>query len=220
MASLLGELGCTTLVCSTDLLGFDEKAVAALNPGVLVVEARDQLERGYAALRRLRSLLDTLAEAPALVVVAVSRLGALDFGAADDFVLWPIVPAELYARVRQLDWDTSSFVGEELLKVDDLLIDEAGYETRYRGKVLELTHQEFELLRFLARHRGKVFTREQLLARVWGVDYYGGSRTVDIHVRRLRAKMGDAAELIRTVRNVGYKMAPPGSQRDDDDDDG
>ena len=94
-----------------------------------------------------------------------------------------------------------------LLKIDDLVIDIAVYEVRLAGRRIELTHQEFELLRYLAQHRGRVFTREALLERAWGYRYAGGTRTVDIHVRRVRAKLGeDAGSLIETVRNVGYKM--------------
>jgi DNA-binding response OmpR family regulator len=125
----------------------------------------------------------------------------------NDFILMPLVPAELYARLRQLDWKTSTFGSEEVLKIEDLVIDVAGYEARLGGRRLELTHQEFELLRFLGQHRGRVFTRDQLLERVWGYQYAGGTRTVDIHVRRVRAKLGaTAGGLIETVRNVGYKM--------------
>ena len=98
--------------------------------------------------------------------------------------------------------------------VGRLVIDLAGYEAHVRDRKLELTHQEFELLKFLAQQRGKVFTREQLLARVWGYRYYGGTRTVDIHVRRLRAKLGPENEtLIGTVRNVGYRFVLPTKER-------
>jgi DNA-binding response OmpR family regulator len=121
-------------------------------------------------------------------------------------VLMPIVPAELYARMRQVDWRTATFGSDELLKIDDLVIDIAGYEVRLGGRRIELTHQEFELLRYLGQHRGRVFTREALLERAWGYRYAGGTRTVDIHVRRVRAKLGEAGSLIETVRNVGYKM--------------
>jgi DNA-binding response OmpR family regulator len=88
----------------------------------------------------------------------------------------------------------------------------AGYEVSVGGRRLDLTHQEFELLRFLAQHRGRVFTRDQLLQKVWGYQYTGGTRTVDIHVRRLRAKLGPMqSALIATVRHVGYKMRAPRS---------
>jgi DNA-binding response OmpR family regulator len=146
-------------------------------------------------------------EVPILIAVTVARLPSLDFSIGfDDFVLMPIVPAELYARMRQLDWKSATFGSDEVIKIDDLLIDIAGYEARIAGRRLDLTHQEFELLRFLAQHRGRVFTRQALLERAWGYAYAGGTRTVDIHVRRVRSKLGQAGELIETVRNVGYKM--------------
>jgi DNA-binding response OmpR family regulator len=90
-----------------------------------------------------------------------------------------------------------------------LVIDEATYSVRLRGKLLDLTYKEFELLKYLAQHPGRVFTRSQLLQEVWGYDYFGGTRTVDVHVRRLRAKLGtDYEVLIGTVRNVGYRFVP------------
>ncbi len=149
-----------------------------------------------------------LTETPTLVAVSMQRLAGLDFSIGfSDFILKPVVPAELYTRLRQLDWRSATFGSDDLIKVDDLVIDVGGYEARVRGRKLDLTHQEFELLRFLAQNRGKVFTREQLLSKVWGYRYYGGSRTVDIHVRRVRAKLGAVAGgLVETVRNVGYKM--------------
>ncbi len=90
-----------------------------------------------------------------------------------------------------------------------LVIDEATYSVRLRGRILDLTYKEFELLKYLAQHPGRVFTRSQLLQEVWGYDYFGGTRTVDVHVRRLRAKLGtDYEVLIGTVRNVGYRFVP------------
>ena len=207
-ATALRDLGGKVVVVGFDLDEVDEDALSKKRPNVIVVDAGDRLESGYGVLRKLKQM-PLVGDVPMLLVVTTSRLPGLDFaaGGADDFVLRPIVPAELYARVRQLDWRLSAFAGEELLKAGELVIDLAGYEVRLRGRSLTLTHQEFELLKFLAQNRGKVFTREQLLRRVWGYNYYGGSRTVDIHVRRLRAKLGKAEEaLIQTVRNVGYKM--------------
>ncbi|HJY77362.1 MAG TPA: response regulator transcription factor [Burkholderiales bacterium] len=207
-ASALRDLGGKVVVVGFDLDEIDEETLTRRKPNVIVVDAGDRVDSGYAVLRKVKQT-PFLQDVPTLLTVSTARLPALDFaaGGADDFVLRPIVPAELYARVRQLDWRLSAFAGEELLKAGDLLIDLAGYEVRLRGRSLVLTHQEFELLKFLAQNRGKVFTREQLLRRVWGYNYYGGSRTVDIHVRRLRAKLGKGEEaLIQTVRNVGYKM--------------
>ncbi|MDT5032394.1 MAG: hypothetical protein QOC94_2565, partial [Actinoplanes sp.] len=100
------------------------------------------------------------------------------------------------------------------LEVGDLTIDEGTYTARLSGTALDLTYKEFELLKFLAQHPGRVFTRDQLLREVWGYDYFGGTRTVDVHVRRLRAKLGSEYEsMIGTVRQVGYKFVVPPSGR-------
>lgn len=204
-AAALRELGCDVRGCGFDL-GFDEDDLAAQPPEVLLLDARERLEMAYSTLKTLREL-PPLASTPVLVAVTTARLAALDFRAGDDFVLVPVVPAELYARLRQLDWRFAAFAGAERVKVGELEIDLLGYEARLRDRKLELTHQEFELLKFLARHPGKVWTREQLLSKVWGYRHYGTTRTVDIHVRRLRAKLGTPADLmIETVRNVGYKL--------------
>lgn len=206
VATLLAELGCRATLARFDLGGLDLEEVAAKPPTVVIVEAGDDIPRANKTIKRLRDE-GPLVEVPILVAVTVARLQALDFSIGfDDFVLMPLVPAELYARMRQLDWRTATFGSDETIKIDELVIDIAGYEVRLGGRRIELTHQEFELLRFLAQHRGRVFTREALLERAWGYRYAGGTRTVDIHVRRVRAKLGETGALIETVRNVGYKM--------------
>ena len=207
VASVLADLGLGVDTVRFDLADLDEEKVLRHKSWIVVIEAGDDVLRGQRSLRKLRES-GPLADAPVLMAVTVPRLPALDVSAGmNDFVLMPLVPAELYARLRQLDWKTSTFGSEEVLKIEDLVIDVAGYEARLGGRRLELTHQEFELLRFLAQHRGRVFTRDQLLERVWGYQYAGGTRTVDIHVRRVRAKLGaTAGGLVETVRNVGYKM--------------
>jgi DNA-binding response OmpR family regulator len=206
VATLLSDLGCRATLGRFDLGGLDLDAAAEKPPNVVVVEAGDDVARAQKTIKRLRDE-GPLMEVPILIAVTVARLPALDFSIGfDDFVLMPIVPAELYARMRQLDWRTATFGSDEILKIDDLVIDIAGYEVRLAGRRIVLTHQEFELLRFLGQHRGRVFTREALLERAWGYRYAGGTRTVDIHVRRVRAKLGDAGSIVETVRNVGYKM--------------
>jgi DNA-binding response OmpR family regulator len=206
VGALLAELGCRIAFGRFDLGGLDEEELVARPPTVVVVEAGDDVGRAQKAIKRLRDE-GPLVEVPILIAVTVARLPALDFSIGfDDFVLVPLVPAELYARMRQLDWRSATFGSDELLKIEDLVIDVAGYEARLAGRRLELTHQEFELLRFLAQHRGRVFTREALLERAWGYRYAGGTRTVDIHVRRVRSKLGEAGSIIETVRNVGYKL--------------
>lgn len=206
VAGLLGDLGCRAILGRFDLGGLDLAEVAEQPPTVVIVEAGDDVARAHKAIKRMRDE-GPLVEVPILIAVTVARLPSLDFSIGfDDFVLMPMVPAELYGRMRQLDWRTATFGSEEILKIDDLVIDIAGYEARLAGRRIELTHQEFELLRFLGQHRGRVFTREALLERAWGYRYVGGTRTVDIHVRRVRSKLGDVGSIIETVRNVGYKM--------------
>ena len=206
VATLLTELGGRVSVGRFDLGGLDEEELMAYPPVAVIVEAGDELARAQKTIQKIRDG-GPLVEVPILIAVTVARLPSLDFSIGfDDFVLMPIVPAELYARMRQLDWKSATFGSDEVIKIDDLLIDIAGYEARIGGRRLDLTHQEFELLRFLAQHRGRVFTRQALLERAWGYAYAGGTRTVDIHVRRVRSKLGQAGELIETVRNVGYKM--------------
>jgi DNA-binding response OmpR family regulator len=205
---VLRDLGCR--VRAVDLWdALDEAELAQRPPACVLVEAIDQVDAGRAALVRLRSV-PALAEVPVLVAVSVGALQRLDpQDGFDDFVLVPYVPAEVYVRVRRAEWRKSEFESGDRLKVGALVIDLAGHEVSVDGRPVELTHQEFALLRFLAQHRGRVFSREQLLQRVWGVDYYGGSRTVDIHVRRLRMKLGAAAGPLETVRGAGYKMKAP-----------
>src|SRR6185369_7139231 len=128
----------------------------------------------------------------------------------DDFVLAPYVPAELYARIKMLDFRRSEFATEERMKVGAIVIDRAAREVLLGGAPVALTAKEFSLLAYLCERRGKVVSRDELLRRVWGSRYEGGARTVDIHVRRLRAKLGAALPL-QTLRGAGYKLeAPPG----------
>src|SRR5262249_42524998 len=137
----------------------------------------------------------------------------------DDVLLDGSGPAEVEARLRLAIGRVKAAEEDELppeIRAGDVVIDEAAYTARVRGRVLDLTYKEFELLKHLAQHPGRVFTRAQLLQEVWGYDYYGGTRTVDVHVRRLRAKLGPEHEaLIGTVRNVGYRFVPPSKARDD-----
>ncbi len=206
VATLLVELGGRVSLGRFDLGGLDYDDLEVHPPAVCVVEAGEDAQRAQKAIQKLRDA-GPLMEVPILLAVSVARLPALDFSIGfDDFVLMPIVPAELYARLRQLDWKSATFGSDEVIKIDDLVIDIAGYEAKIAGRRIDLTHQEFELLRFLAQHRGRVFTRQALLERAWGYQYAGGTRTVDIHVRRVRSKLGASGELIETVRNVGYKM--------------
>ncbi len=169
--------------------------------------------RDLAGARSLcRLLATTIPELPALAIVTEGGLAAVsaDWGLVD-VVLPDAGPAEVDARLRlattraAVPADGSDTPGE--IVAGDVVIDEATYTARVKRTVLDLTYKEFELLKFLAQHPGRVFTRAQLLQEVWGYDYFGGTRTVDVHVRRLRAKLGPENEhLIGTVRNVGYRL--------------
>lgn len=208
-AAALRELGCDVVPVGFDLDELPDD-IEQIRPSVVVVDAGAHLEVGRAAVKHVRQA-SSLADVPVLLCIEVSRLPGLDpeLG-VDDFILSPIVGPELYARVRQLDWRLSSFRAAGRIKIGDLVIDTVAVETSYRGRPLKLPRQEFQLLKFLAAGAGRVFTREQLLSRVWGYRYTGNTRTVDIHIRRLRAKLGPGAEMIETVRHVGYKMRGPG----------
>jgi len=147
-----------------------------------------------------------------VIVINEGGLVALSADWGSDEILLPTAgPAEVDARLRLLVARRSSDphgTGQSgALVLGELVIDEATYTARLKGRPLELTYKEFELLKYLAQHAGRVFTRAQLLQEVWGYDFFGGTRTVDVHVRRLRAKLGPEHEqLIGTVRNVGYKF--------------
>jgi DNA-binding response OmpR family regulator len=177
---------------------------------VIVIDARRELASARQTCRVLRT---TGTFAPLLAVVTEGGLTAIaaDWG-LDDVILETSGPAEVEARLRlaigraAAARDTTTSITEEI-RSGDLSIDEATYQAKLGSRGLDLTFKEFELLKFLAQHPGRVFTRAQLLQEVWGYDYFGGTRTVDVHVRRLRAKLGpDREALIGTVRNVGYKF--------------
>ncbi|MEV7005271.1 response regulator transcription factor [Streptosporangium sp. NPDC051022] len=176
----------------------------------VLVDARRELVHAKSLCRLLRT---TGITCPLLVIVTEGGLAAMtaEWG-ADDVILDRAGPAEVEARLRLAVGRLNLSAAEEApdeIRSGDLAIDEATYTARLRGRALDLTFKEFELLKYLAQHPGRVFTRAQLLQEVWGYDYFGGTRTVDVHVRRLRAKLGAEYEsLIGTVRNVGYRFVP------------
>jgi len=169
----------------------------------LVVELGEDPTAALALARRVRRD----GGAPVLVVATRAQVGALLPEAGDDFLLSPIDPAELALRLQRLRALAADEPAEETLRFKDLELDPATYQARLAGTPLDLTYMEYELLRFFAGHPTRVWSREQLLSRVWGYDYFGGARTVDVHVRRLRAKLGETrASWITTVRSVGYRF--------------
>lgn len=183
---------------------------AAENAEAVLVDARTEL----AAARSLCRLLSAAVDTPVIVVVGEGGLVAIsaEWGIAD-LLLADIGPAEVDARLRLLAGRAAKALESTqppVITVGDLVIDEEKYVARIRGRPLDLTHKEFELLKYLCQSPGRVYTRTQLLQEVWGWDFFGGTRTVDVHVRRLRAKLGSEHEpIIGTVRNVGYKAVLP-----------
>ena len=178
--------------------------VNAPTADIVVVDARHDLA-GAKALCRI--LTTTGLSAALLVAVHEGGMPALnsEWG-FDDVVLSGAGPGEVDARIRLLTTKASRDSTDQMISTSGVTIDEVSYQAKVNGRALDLTFKEFELLRFLAGHPQRVFTREQLLSEVWGYDYFGGTRTVDVHVRRLRAKLGDMESLIGTVRNVGYRF--------------
>jgi DNA-binding response OmpR family regulator len=171
---------------------------------LIFVDGRQDL----ASAKSLCKILTTTGvNVPLVLILTEGGLTAVsaDWG-VDDVVLESAGPAELDARIRLVIGRLAQEKTGSKIQASGVVIDEASYSAKVHGRPLDLTFKEFELLRFLATHPSRVFTREQLLSEVWGYDYFGGTRTVDVHVRRLRAKLGDLESLIGTVRNVGYRF--------------
>lgn len=182
----------------------EERPPASL--AVLVTAgALDACARASEEIRR------SAADVPILWVVEPPDLSVLESHRAlfDDFLRTPYATPELEARLRRL-WHTQGETEPEIMRVDRLEMDTATYRASVDGRPLKLTYMEYELLRYLASKPGRVHTREAILRGVWGYDYYGGMRTVDVHVRRLRAKLGqEHGRMIETVRGVGYGLTDP-----------
>jgi len=179
----------------------------------ILVDGRRELAPSRGLTRLIRT---TGVDVPLFLITTEGGLAAVtaDWG-IDDVLLDTAGPAEVEARLR-LTSGRLSTSGEDdgsltaPIHRGELVIDETTYSAKVSGRSLDLTFKEFELLKYLAQHPGRVFTRAQLLQEVWGYDYYGGTRTVDVHVRRLRAKLGTEHDaLVGTVRNVGYRFVPP-----------
>jgi DNA-binding winged helix-turn-helix (wHTH) protein len=209
-AAMLRQLGSEvrTLDLWDDFVSVVEQSRAEGEVRTMVFEAGERPDLAAAALRAARKVPE-LGDTPTVVTLPPRQITSFDPASGfDDFIVMPCVPAELYARIRALEWRRSEFATEERLKIGALLVDRAAHEVSVEGRRVTLTAKEFALLAFLAANRGRVFSRETLLARVWGSRYEGGARTVDIHVRRLRAKVGDALPL-ETLRGAGYKLRAP-----------
>ncbi len=172
-----------------------------------VVSAEVDPDGAFALCRAVRKIDAPLG--PLVLLITADQLDDLELREElfDDFCVLPVRVAELDARLKHLFFRTGGGTRPELVEYADLILNLETYQASISGRPLDLTYMEYELLKFLASHPGRVFTRETLLSRVWGYDYYGGARTVDVHIRRLRAKLGEEhAHLISTVRSVGYRF--------------
>ena len=185
---------------------------------ILLLDAR----RDIPAAKNLAKLLHTTGSgAPVVVITTEGGLSALsaEWG-IDDVILDTAGPAEVDARMRIAIGEYAAQLAESdpgsgEIRTGEVSIDENSYTARIKGRALDLTFKEFELLKFLAQHPGRVFTRAQLLQEIWGYDYFGGTRTVDVHIRRLRSKLGPEHEaIIGTVRNVGYCFTVTSAMKD------
>jgi DNA-binding response OmpR family regulator len=210
VAAMVRQLGADvrTLDLWDDFGGAVDHERAGGGVRAMIFDAGERPDLATAALRAARKV-NELTETPAVLALPPRQITSFDPGTGfDDFIVIPCVPAEIYARIRALEWRRSEFATEERLKVGHVVVDRAAHEVTVDGQPVSLTAKEFALLTYLAANRGRVHSREALLARVWGSRYEGGARTVDIHVRRLRAKLGDAFPL-ETLRGAGYKLRAP-----------
>lgn len=183
------------------LHGADQALEWADSADLAIVDARDDL-----AGARTTCLLLRTADWPVLLLVPASGLSVIGTDwSFNDFIQDDASPAEIETRIRLL---LASGGNDKLLSAGPVVVDEAAWLASVGGEPLDLTYTEFELLKYLVAHPGRVLSREQLLSEVWGYDYFGGTRTVDVHIRRLRAKLGaEHDSWITTVRNVGYRFA-------------
>ncbi len=203
---LRSQIARSGLACSIVPHGDElEEEIIAYRPDLVLVEMNDNLTSA-----RTLGLIGEFKERRKLPVIALvdrEALDEIDTVDADDFLPSPYDGRELVLRIkRQLNIARNGASGE-LIECDGLLIDLARYEVTLEGRIIELTFKEYELLKLLATNSGRVYSREALLDQVWGYDYYGGDRTVDVHVRRLRSKIEDSTHtFIETVRNIGYRF--------------
>lgn len=180
-----------------------------IHPDIILIDASTDIGAAEEAARQL-SLAWEIGLPPLIVVVDEDGLSRFRFEVgADDFIVTTASSGEISARLDMMIRRSGRGEDPTVLKIGDLTINPENYQVYVRGQPLDLTYKEFELLKFLAQRPGRVCDRDLLLREVWGYDYFGGTRTVDVHVRRLRAKLGAEHEtLIETIRNVGYRLVP------------
>jgi DNA-binding response OmpR family regulator len=185
------------------------KQIAGQSPELLLLDANEATigSEVWELAQRTRQER----QIPIIALLPREKLNGLGFSTGiDDFVVKPWEATEVITRIKRILRQKGSTESEDITRCGDLVIDSAKCEVLLGGKPIILTFKEYQLLKFLANNKGKVFTREALLNKVWGWDYYGGDRTVDVHIRRLRSKIEDINHsFIETIRNIGYKFTEP-----------
>ncbi len=180
-----------------------------IHPEIILIDATGDITTAEEVTRRL-ALAWEIGLPPIIVIVDQEGVARFRFEVGvDDFLVTTASVGEISARLGLVSRRSGRDEGAAVLKVGDLKVNPDNYQVYVRGRPLDLTYKEFELLKFLAQRPGRVCDRDLLLREVWGYDYFGGTRTVDVHIRRLRAKLGLEHEaLIETIRNVGYRLVP------------
>lgn len=200
LVSAMQAAGLAVTAASPREFRFDQPTGA----GAVAVDLRDVSVSGF------RALCDHASEQGIVLIplVPADQLGRIGVDLdVDDFAVLPADPTEFVRRIERALWRRHGVDGENIVTCGALVIDLSNYRVTVDGEAIVMTYKEYELLRFLAMNSGQVFTREQLLNRVWGYDYFGGARTVDVHIRRIRAKIETRGRsFVETVRNVGYRM--------------
>jgi DNA-binding response OmpR family regulator len=192
----------------------DPEDLIPIHPDLLLIDTTQDIQAAESATRTL-ALAWEIGLPPIIVIVDDETVGRFRFeSGADDFLLVDASAGEISARLGLAVRRSGRGDEATVLKVGDLTVNPENYQVYVHGRPLDLTYKEFELLKFLAQRPGRVCDRDLLLREVWGYDYFGGTRTVDVHVRRLRAKLGPEHEaLIETIRNVGYRLVPRPRER-------
>jgi two-component system alkaline phosphatase synthesis response regulator PhoP len=191
---------CFIVSCSSETI----KQITGQSIGVMLLDT-DEAKFDSEAWEQTQQIKQEK-QIPLIALISRDKLNGLD-SSIDDFVVKPFEVNEVTVRIKRILKQKVGIDSEDIIKCGDLVIDLAKYEVSLDNKLILLTFREYQLLKFLATNKGKVFTREDLLNKVWGWDYYGGDRTVDVHIRRLRSKIEDPTHtFIETVRNIGYRL--------------
>lgn len=199
LVATLAEAGCEAHLAADLAAALDLKA--NVRPELILLHGCEATVSGK--LRRHPPQL----QAVYCALLERERLGALEVaGGYDDFLTLPLLPAEVAARVRLWRWRREQIDSSGTMRAGPLVVDLANLRVSIEGETVSLTFKEYELLCLLLRRRGQVLTRDHILDVIWGPDYYGGNRTVDVHIRRLRTKLPEVADLIVTVHGIGYRL--------------